>query len=168
MAKPIREWDQLVLPERELALAVHTEFEGTETITVQFAACWRKTIYVQVYHAKGVAVPDAKWFKSLSKNFTTEYGRKVIVRPVKPITHRLSPGRVLADALDLPRPEYLSRTKGQNASRTGTGGRRTKVVPCRACRFGSSGTTCPWTSCGRSGGFTGGRSCSPQRATGAA
>ena len=49
----IREWNQLVTrPGRELALAVDTEFEGTETLTVQFAACLGKIIRVQVYHAE--------------------------------------------------------------------------------------------------------------------
>lgn len=120
----IRAWNELLTgPGRDIALAVDTEFEGTETLTVQFAACSGEEVRVQVYHAEGIPLPKAVWFKSLSGELSTKDGREVVVLPAKPITPALSPGRVLADIWNLPQPEYLSRTEGRRACRTGEGGR---------------------------------------------
>lgn len=130
----IRKWSELMTGRgREIALAVDTEFEGTETLTVQFAASFGEEVRVQVYHAEGIPLPKAVWFKSLSEALSTEYGRTVVVRPAKPITPGLSLARVLADIWNLPQPETcLERKVGECAEPAKAGECRAIAQSCSA------------------------------------
>src|SRR4051812_37637513 len=83
-------------------IACDTEFEGTHTLSIQFATRIGDDIVVQVYHSP--AIPP------LPSNFQIEQYvpeglqprfNHLIVRPVKEITPELSPVRVLADLFQL-------------------------------------------------------------------
>src|SRR4051794_41064973 len=82
----------------QVHIACDTEFDGPHTLTAQFAARVKDDILVQVYRSP--AVPDLPADFDLDDFLPDElrnrYG-KVILRPVKTLSSKLSPVRVLAD-----------------------------------------------------------------------
>lgn len=92
-----------------IRLAVDTEFEGAETLTVQFAARVRGEVRVQLYHAPGVPPPPRACFGAA---FRDRFRDRVVVLPPKALTADLSPARVLADVFRLPPAAYLGRYEG--------------------------------------------------------
>jgi hypothetical protein len=95
--------------EDEVWLAVDTEFEGTETLTIQFAVRVGDRVRVQIYHAPDIPPPPPDCF---GKTFTDRFPEQVEVLPAKVVSPDLSPGRVLADLLGLPHADFLSRHEG--------------------------------------------------------
>jgi hypothetical protein len=99
-----------------ITLVVDTEYEQTETLTIQFAIRRGDEIRVQVYHDPTAPPPPrSDWFdRHFSAQFRPHVAR-VKVRPAKPIAADLSPARVLADLFGLEPPEYLTRSEGREA-----------------------------------------------------
>ncbi|WP_020476586.1 hypothetical protein [Zavarzinella formosa] len=85
----------------KLTIACDTEFEGPLTLTVQFAIRYRRCIFVQVYRDPSVPPPaDGISLEGLRDSLGGAC-KKIKIRPVKPLTARLSPARVLADLVGL-------------------------------------------------------------------
>ena len=105
-------WNALAGTERTpVTLAVDTEYQGNETLTIQIAAPFHNQIRVQLYHSPGIPPPPAGCF---GKPFQKRFPDRVVVLPPRTITHDLSPARILADLFGLPQAEYLSRYAGED------------------------------------------------------
>jgi hypothetical protein len=94
-----------------IRLACDSEFEGPHTLTVQFAVRVEDQIIVQVYRSPAIPEPsklNINGFTTMFKPWCT----KVVVRPIKLITRKLSPVRVLTDLFQWKEVKPLSRLKG--------------------------------------------------------
>jgi hypothetical protein len=117
-----------------ITLAVDTEYEGAETLTIQFAVRAGDEVRVQLYHSPGIPPPPRG---CLGRSFAGRFGERVVALPPKPISPALSPARVLADILGLPAAEFLSRHAGDAPyrKREGGGGQRRAAKPLRLLRI---------------------------------
>lgn len=112
-----RKWNALAGSDREpVTLAVDTEFQGNETLTVQVAVRMGNEVRVQLYYSPEIPPPRADWF---GKPFLKRFPGRVVVLPAREITHDLSPARMLADVFGLPQAEYLSRYEGDDRRAAG-------------------------------------------------
>jgi hypothetical protein len=107
-----------LLPER-LMIGVDTEYHDAHTLTVQPAARLDlETLVVQIYRDR--TVPDLPADFSLDRYLSLtedKYGlfcKRILLRPVQPLTSDLSPGRMALDLLGLP-GRVLSRAAGRAA-----------------------------------------------------
>jgi hypothetical protein len=94
--------------ESPIRLAIDTEYQMHETLTVQAAIRIDKRICVQVYHSPKVP-PPKKYFGKQFQNQFTICGLKVCVLAAKVLTNDLTPARILTDLLNLDQPQFLSR-----------------------------------------------------------
>src|SRR4051794_8970208 len=94
-------WADLAAADAPLRVAVDTEYQGAETLTIQCAARVGKAVKVQVYHAAGVPPPKPRWFVGAFRRRFRPWAERVEVLPAKRITPDLSPARVVADLLGL-------------------------------------------------------------------
>jgi hypothetical protein len=85
-----------------IRLAVDTEFDGTHTLLVQYAARLGRRVLVQVYHSPAVVPPDRRAVRRRLRRGLGRLGRRLTLRPFRPIRPDLSPARVLADLFALP------------------------------------------------------------------
>lgn len=99
-----------------ITLAVDSEYEQAETLTIQFAVRRGDEIRVQVYHSPNISPPQSNWYGGRFSNQFQPHATRVKVLPAKPITAHLSPARVLADLFGLEPPEYLTRAEGRQAT----------------------------------------------------
>lgn len=105
-------WLDLSARGRPIDLAVDTEFEGLQTLTIQFAVLLGDQIRLQIYAASDL--PDARrtWFgKKFAERFAP-LSVKIETLPTKPIRSSLSPARVVADLFRLNESVYWSRQEG--------------------------------------------------------
>jgi len=114
-----------------IRLAVDTEYQGAETLTIQFAVRAGGGVRVQLYHSPDVPPPPRGCF---GRSFTGRFGERVLVLPAKPISAGLSPAGVLADILGLPAADFLSRHEGDALHRAGDRGRGRAAEPSRPPR----------------------------------
>jgi hypothetical protein len=98
---------------KEIALAVDTEFQGAETLTIQYAVRAGDEVRVQLYHSPAIPPPPRNCF---GRSFANRFPARVVVLPPKVISAALSPARVLADILGLPAADFLSRYEGDAES----------------------------------------------------
>ena len=92
-----------------ITLAVDTEYQGTETLTIQFAARVADEIRVQVYYSPDIPPPPRGCFE---RSFINRFPERVMVLSPKPISPDQSPACMLADILGLPAADFLSRYEG--------------------------------------------------------
>ncbi|OWK35736.1 hypothetical protein [Fimbriiglobus ruber] len=95
--------------QKTVLLAVDTEFERTQTLTVQFAMRLGNRVRVQLYHSPDIPPPPSGCFGT---PFTERFSTRVEVLRPKPISADLSPARVVTDLLGLPTAGFLSRYEG--------------------------------------------------------
>ncbi len=108
LTSPI-EWDDLASG-NEIEIAVDTEFQDVETLSIQFAARLHGQIRVQIYHAGTIPPPPQNTFgPKFGRRFK---GEKVTVNPAKPITQLLSPARLLSHLFGLPDALFVDRISG--------------------------------------------------------
>jgi hypothetical protein len=107
-----------LLPER-LTIGVDTEYHDAHTLSVQTAARLDlETLVVQIYRDR--TVPDLPADFSLDRYLSLtedKYGRfckRILLRPLQPLTSDLSPSRMALDLLGLP-GRVLSRAAGRAA-----------------------------------------------------
>src|SRR6185312_10776901 len=94
-----------------MTLAVDSEYEGADTLTIQYAVRFEDEIRLQLYYSPQVPPPPRGCF---GRSFIGRFPERVVVLPPKPISSDLSPARVLAGILGLPEAEYLSRSAGDD------------------------------------------------------
>src|SRR5262245_9389357 len=112
----------------EVLVACDTEFEGPHTLTVQFAArVSRRVVAVQVYHSPALGLPAIELEEVLPRRLLRLCGT-VLMRPMRPITNKLSPARVLADLYGLGDAEVVSRSDGWHERHDGETGKPIRLT----------------------------------------
>jgi hypothetical protein len=105
----MRTWNNFIKPNRLcIEIAVDTEYEGNNTLTIQVAVRLRKTIVVQLYCDSSIPPYKPRY---LPKSWKVALGKlgKVVVLPTRPIKADLSIGRFITDIFQLKRPKYQRR-----------------------------------------------------------
>ncbi len=127
MSKPKITWETLANGE-DVVLAVDTEYQGAETLTIQFAVRVGDEIRVQVYHSPDIP-PTSQ--RSFDQSFAARFPTRVVVLPSKQIPANLSPAMVLGDMLNMPNDKLLSRHQGDERyfKLKGSNSRRNAVKP---------------------------------------
>ncbi len=123
-AKETLEWAEIA-DGREIRIAVDTEYQNAETLTIQFATKINGEVRVQLYHAPSLRLYHAPSLRkphlgTIGNDMGKRFNHPVRVLAAKLITPTLSPAQVLIDLLELPQAqtEIAGRSKDPDRSKT--------------------------------------------------
>jgi len=136
-SKPMEWCNLFTIIGKEIRIAIDTEFQGNQTLTIQCSARVGDELRVQLYYSPEIPAPPAGCF---GKSFSNRFPVPVKVMQPKPISPVLSPARMLADLFGLLPATHLSRYEGDlrrlklletsgNAIASGNKGRKTSRLP---------------------------------------
>jgi hypothetical protein len=96
-------------------IAIDTEFQGPHTLSIQAATRIGKDIVVQIYRSKDIPDLPGSFQRAeyLPPSQYDRFCRKTVLRPIRPITSDISPGKLLLDLFGIGGPRTDSRARGK-------------------------------------------------------